>query len=86
MNAPEPGIPKTGRTILFANNGSKTTIGAPFETDVIGRRRKMLAANDDVSSLRPLIALIPEKRSAVFVNFDRIPERLKRRNERRFLR
>jgi hypothetical protein len=46
----------------------------------------MLAANDDMSSLRPLIALIPEKRSAVFVNFGGIPERLKRGDERRFLR
>jgi hypothetical protein len=38
-----------------------------------------------VSSLRPLIALIPEKRSAVFVCFGEIAECLKRGNERRFL-
>jgi hypothetical protein len=86
MNAPKPGIAKTGRTIVFADDGSKAAIGAALETNVIGRRRKMLAANNDVSSLRTLIALVAEKRSAVFVNFNGIRERLKRGHERLFLR
>jgi hypothetical protein len=44
MNAPEPGMAKTGRTIVLADDGSKTTIGAALETNVIGRRRKMLVS------------------------------------------
>jgi hypothetical protein len=61
MNAPEPGIAKTGRAIVLANDRSKAAIGVALETNVVGRRRKMLAANDEMSSLGPLVALVAEE-------------------------